>query len=74
MEDVITTQTVSWIAATVTAALTMSAYFHSTFETSDGVKRVEIHLKEHLSRNEKKIDRIEAKIDMLILKLTNQPK
>lgn len=52
---------VAWIGATMAAALTMSAYAFSTFETK-------VQVRVYMGLMEKRLDSIDRKLDQLILR------
>lgn len=54
-------QWVQWLAATAAAAISMAAYAFATFDTKDHVIEVFIQV-------EKRLDRIEAKLDRILEK------
>lgn len=56
-----TSQWISWIVATATAALTICAYAFTTFETK-------LDSLEKKSAIEKKLDRMDEKLDRLLLR------
>lgn len=56
-------QWISWIVATATAALTMAAYAFTNFETKEHAKEVKSDIAERLQSIEKKIDRVDTKLD-----------
>lgn len=49
---------VSWLAATLVAALTLSAFAFTTFQTKDDAKESKADLVQRLDRMEHKIDNI----------------
>jgi uncharacterized protein Yka (UPF0111/DUF47 family) len=51
---------VAWLAATVTASITLTAFAYTNFETKD-------HSKEAQDNLVKRLDRIEEKIDQILL-------
>jgi hypothetical protein len=68
-DKIATTQWIAWITATLVAALTMSSYVFGNFETKqdaiDKRAQIQAEIAEKDSKADKRLDRIEQKVDNL---------
>lgn len=63
-----TTQWISWIAATVSAAVVLTAFAYQNFETKEDSKEKKQDIMEAIRSMDQKVDKLDRKVDKILLK------